>query len=237
MQSLLLLLVAVLTVGSQTAGTEQKPNEEDDYGIHVISSNPTELHGFLERMDGVAPWVKDCVDWSAADVRAGMLALVPGVSRLYIGKPETARGRNSITDVEKIYEVASAGISGSPFEGTVLVMLQAADFESEKPCLEKLRGTAISWASGDNSAFPDVAGKVVVRQVQFSRAARVGSDGKAVATGAMLATLTVSEGVASMVARQLSAHFWGIVASALFTMGVAIGGRLWRQLRKAPAGP
>ena len=58
MQSLLPLLVAVLTAGCQTAGTEQKADEENDYDLHVINPGQAGLREILERMDGVAPWVK-----------------------------------------------------------------------------------------------------------------------------------------------------------------------------------
>ena len=253
-QSLLPLLVLVLTASCQveeepprtlvdkdsaapkedsSAGREQKTGDEEDYGLHFINSGRTGLREYFERMDGVAPWVKDCEEWSADDSRVGMLA--SGASRLFIGRPN-ADG-DGIDAVEKNYEVSSVGIGGSPFEGTVHVMLQAADMRAEKVCLEKLRGTAIRWGrSGGDSSYPDVDGEVVVRDVQFSRAARMESSGEVAATGAFVATLKVSEGAMSMVLREMSAHVWGIVGSALLMVFAAVGGWLTRRLRKAMGG-
>ena len=254
-QSLLPLLVLVLTASCQveeepprtlvdkdlaapkedsSAGREQKTGDEEDYGLHFINSGRTGLREYFERMDGVAPWVKDCEEWSADDSRVGML-LASGASRLFIGRPN-ADG-DGIDAVEKNYEVSSVGIGGSPFEGTVHVMLQAADMRAEKVCLEKLRGTAIRWGrSGGDSSYPDVDGEVVVRDVQFSRAARMESSGEVAATGAFVATLKVSEGAMSMVLREMSAHVWGIVGSALLMVFAAVGGWLTRRLRKAMGG-
>ena len=255
-QSLLPLLVLVLTASCQveeepprtlvdkdsaapkedsSAGREQKTGDEEDYGLHVINPGRPELHEYFERMGGVAPWAKDCEEWSTDDSRVGML--VPGSSRLFIGKPKADGDGLGIDAIEKNYEVSSVGIGGSPFEGAVQVMLQAADMRVEKVCLEKLRGTAIRWGrSGGDSGYPDVDGEAVVRDVQFWRAARMESGGEVAATGAFVATLKVSEGAMSMVLREISAHFWGIVGSALLMVFVAVVGWLTRRLRKAMGG-
>ena len=251
-QLLLPLLVLVLTASCQveeepprtlvdkdsaaprednSVGREQKTGDEEDYGLHIINPGRTGLTEFFGRMDGVAPWVKDCEEWSADDSRVGMLA--PGASRLFIGRPNAG----GIDDVEKNYEVSSVGIGGSPFEGAVYVMLQAAGMRAEKVCLEKLRGAAIRWGrSGGDSSYPDVDGEAVVRDVQFSRAARVESSGEVAATGAFVATLKVSESTMSMVLREMSAHFWGIIGSALLMAFTAIGSWLTRRLRKGMGG-
>ena len=254
-QSLLPLLVLVLTASCQveeepprtlvdkdsaaptedsSAGREQKTGDEEDYGLHVTNPGRPELREYFERMGVVAPWAKDCEEWSTDDSRVGML--VPGASRLFIGRPKADVDGIGIDAIEKNYEVSNVGIGGSPFEGTVQVMLQAADMRAEKVCLEKLRGTAIRWErSGGDSGYPDVDGEVVVRDVKFSRAARM-SGGEVAATGAFVATLKVSEGAMSMVLREMSAHVWGIVGSALLMVFVAVGGWLKRRLRKAMGG-
>ena len=251
-QSLLPLLVLVLTASCQveeepprtlvdkdsaapkedsSAGREQKTGDEEDYGLHVTNPGSPELREYFERVGGI--WAKDCEEWSTDDSRVGMLA--PGLSRLFIGRPK-ADG-DGIDAIEKNYEVSSVVIGGSPFEGAVRVMLQAADMRVEKVCLEKLRGTAIRWElSGGDSGYPDVDGEVVVRDVKFSRAARMESGGEVAATGAFVATLKVSEGAMSMVLREISAHFWGIVGSALLMVFVAVVGWLTRRLRKAMGG-
>ncbi len=251
-QSLLPLLVLVLTASCQveeepprtlvdkdsaaptedsSAGREQKADDEEDYDLHVINTDRTELREHFEQMDGVAPWVKDCEEWSVDDSRVGLL--FPGASQLFIGRPNA----DGIGDVEKNYEVSSVGIGGSPFEGAVYVMIQASDMRAEKVCLEKLRGTAIRWRrSGGDPSYPDVDGEVVVRDVQFSRAARMESGGEVAATGAFVATLKVSEGAMSRVLREMSAHLWGIVGSALLMVFTAVGGWLTRRLRKAMGG-
>ena len=89
----------------------QRPGDEEDYGLHFINSGRTGLREYFERMDGVAPWVKDCEEWSADDSRVGML-LASGASQLFIGRPN-ADG-DGIDAVEKNYEVSSVGIGGSP---------------------------------------------------------------------------------------------------------------------------
>ena len=254
-RSLLLLLVLVVTSSwgveeepprtmvdgdsatpkvSSSAGREQRTGPDEVYGEHIINPDRAGLREYFKRMDGVAPWVKDCDEWSSNDSRIGML--LPGaVSRLFIGKPK-ANG-DGIDDVEKNYEVSSIGIGGSPFEGTVHVLIQAPEMRAEKACLEKLRGTAIRWGrSVGDSGYPDVAGEAVVRNVQFSRAVRMDSSGEVSATDAFVATLTVSEGVMSMVFREMSAHVWGLVGSALLMVLVAVGGWVVRRLRKAMEG-
>ena len=131
-QSLLPLLVLVLTASCQveeepprtlvdkdsaapkedsSAGREQKTGGEEDYGLHFLDPGRTRLREYFERMDGVAPWVKDCEEWSADDYRVGML-LASGASQLFIGRPN-ADG-DGIDAVEKNYEVSSVGIGGSP---------------------------------------------------------------------------------------------------------------------------
>ena len=111
-----------------SAGREQKTGSEEDYAQHVINPDRTRLHEFFGRMTGVAPWVKDCEEWSTDDSRVGMLT--QGAHRLFIGKPN-ADG-DGVDDLEKNYEVLSVGIGGSPFEGAVYVMLQVADMRTEK---------------------------------------------------------------------------------------------------------
>ena len=242
-QSLLPLLVLVLIASCQveeepprtlvdkdsaapkedsSAGREQKTGGEEDYGLHFINPGRTRLREYFERMDGVAPWVKDCEEWSADDSRVGMLAW--DASRLFIGRPN-ADGGGGIDAAEKNYEVSSVEIGGSLFEGAVHVMLQAADMRAEKVCLEKLRGAAIRWErAGGDSSYPDVDGEAVVRDVQFWRAARMESGGEVAAAGAFVATLKVSESAMSMVLREMSAHVWGIVGSALLMVFVVVGG-------------
>ena len=253
-QSILPLLVLVLTASCRVDGEpsrtlvdkdsaapkgdisvvrEQKTGDEEDYGLHVINPSRTGVREHFERMEGVAPWLKDCEEWSADDSRVGML--VPGVSRLFIGRPNV--DGEGIDNVEKNYEVSSVGIGGSPFKGTVHVMLQAADMRAEKVCLEKLRGTSIRWGwSGGDSTYPDVDGEVVVRDVQFSRAARMESSGEVAATGAFVATLKVSEGAMSMVFREMSAHVWGMVGSVLLMVFAAVVRWPMRRLRTAMGG-
>ena len=119
-QSLLPLLVLVLIASCQveeepprtlvdkdsaapkedsSAGREQKTGGEEDYGLHFINPGRTRLREYFERMDGVAPWVKDCEEWSADDSRVGMLAW--DASRLFIGRPNADGG----------------GVSGGPGRG------------------------------------------------------------------------------------------------------------------------
>ena len=249
-QSLPPLLVLVLTVGCQiveepprkladkdsaapkednSSGREQKTITEEDYAQHVINPDRTRLHEFFGKMTGVAPWVKDCEEWSADDSRVGMLP--PGAHRLFVGKPNAAG--DGVEDLEKNYKLLSVGIGGSPIEGAVHVMLQAAEMRTEKVCLEKLRGTGILWwRSGEDFRHPDVDVEVVVRDVQFSRAVRMESGGEIAATGAFVATLKVSEGAMSRVLRELSAHGWGIAGSALLGILTAVLAWLWKRLRK-----
>ena len=178
-QSLLPLLVLVLTASCQVEEEPPRtlvdkdsaaPKEDSSAGslarakdrrrrrlrsARLINPGRTRLREYFERMDGVAPWVKDCEEWSADDSRVGMLA--PGATaRLFIGRPKADASRQFDVDaVEKNYEVSSVGIGGNPFEGAVHVRLQAADMRAEKVCLEKLRGTAIRWgrSGGDSSYF------------------------------------------------------------------------------------
>ena len=210
-------------------GSEQEVADDAGYGLHVINADPARLR---KLMDGVAPWRKDCEEWSADDSRVGML--VPSFLRLFVGRPKA--GGDGIDHIEKTYEVSSVSISGSPFEGTVHVMLQGVDMPTEKVCLERLRGTTIGWGQPGNSGYPDMAGKAVVRDVQFSRAARLESSGEVTATGAFVAILTVSESTMSMVFREIGAHFWGIVASLLLTVLMALATGLVRRVWKSKAG-
>lgn len=223
-----------VTDRGSTAGRQQKTGDKEDHDLHVINPSRTDLREYLERTVVFASAVENCAEWSADDSRIGML--VPGASRLFIGRPNPDADGIGVKAIEKDYEVSSVAIGGSPFEGNVQVMLEAGEVRVERMCLEKLRGAAIRWdrSIGDPS-YPDIAGEVIVRDVKFSRAARL-ERGEVVATGAFVATLKVSEGAVAMVLREMRAHFWGIFGSFLLMVCATVGRRLMPSLRRAMGG-
>ena len=159
-----------------------------------------------------------------------MLVAVSGASRLFIGKPK----RGGVDDMERNYEVSSASIGGSPREGNVVVRLPAGEMGKEKSCLLKMAGVRIQWAApGGDAGHPDFEGQVLVKDVRFSRAARVDPGGQVAPTGDFVATLEVSETWTGMVVREMKAHSWGIAGSALLMAATGLAGWLIRRTRKA----
>ena len=116
-------------------------------------------------------------------------------------------------------------------------MLREADAEAERRCVGRLRGIVVRWLNraGDPNNV-DGAGKMVVREVKFARAAVVGPAGDTVETGDTVVKLALAEGWTSMVYREMKAHRWGIVggvvAGGLLAILMRIGGGILRRAGK-----
>ena len=116
-------------------------------------------------------------------------------------------------------------------------MLREADADAERRCVGRLRGIVVQWLN--RAGDPDVgqnAGKMVVREVRFAKAAVVGPAGDPVETGDTIVTLSLAEGWISMVYREMKTQRWGIaggiVAGVLLTVLTSIGGGMLRRIRK-----
>ena len=206
---------------------------EEDYGLHVIDAGLAESRELLRQLSqGI--WAGDCEDWSASERRIGTLFPMAAGSRLFVGRPNP--GDDGIS-VEKNFSIASSTIRGSPLRGEVVLRIPAAEMQTDKPCLEKLRGMPIRWdMSNRDAGYEEDSGEVVVRNVRFFHAVRLEVDGSTGSTGDFVARLTVSEGWTTMVFREFKAHFWGIAGSALLMAMTGLMGWVVRRARKVHGG-
>ena len=107
-----------------------------------------------------------------------MLVPLPGAAWLLVGEHGGFRQGTSewsIRNLQRKYPVIKFTRSGSPLVGKIVFTLREADAEAERRCFGRLRGIAVRWLN--RAGDPDVvehAGKMVVREVRFQRAAVIG---------------------------------------------------------------
>lgn len=200
----------------------------EEYPGHIVNPGRAELHAYLAQMK-LSPSVRGCEEWSSDAARHGMVLAVPGASRLFVGKPQPGGG---VDEMERNYEVTSASIGGSPVQGQVMVRLEPAELQREQGCLEQLKGMSVEWGSpGLDGSQPAHVGDLLVDDVRFLRAERLDRFGRVVPTGDFLVALDVSEPWLSMVVRELRAHVWGILGSALLMAAAGTAGWVVRNRR------
>ena len=207
--------------------------------LFVLDATPEDLHGVMASVR--APRTgSGCAHWADPDSRAGILIPLPGAAWLLVGeRGDEGRGTSewSIGNAQRKYPVIRFTQSGSPVVGEIVLMLREADAEAERRCVGSLRGIVVQWLNraGDPNNV-DGAGKMVVREVKFARAAVVGPAGDPVATGDTVVKLALAEGWTSMVYREMKEQRWGIaggvVAGVLLTILTRIGGGILRRVGK-----
>ena len=228
---------------TDSTGNSVKITEvEQSESLHVLDATLTDLHGIIENLR--APRTgSGCAHWADPDSRAGMLVPLPGAAWLLVGEHGGARQGTrewSIRNLQRKYPVIRFTRSGSPLVGEIVFTLREADAEAERRCVGRLRGIAVRWLN--RAGDPDVvenAGKMVVREVRFQRAAAIGPDGDPVPTGDTVVKLSLSEGWLSMVYREMRAQLWGIVGGmvagvllTILTVLTSFGGGMLRRVRK-----
>ena len=207
--------------------------------LFVLDAMPADLHGVIEAVR--APRTgSGCDHWADPDSRAGMLVPLLGAAWLLVGeRGGVRRGTSewSIENLQRKYPVIRFTQSGSPVAGEIVFTLREAVAEAERRCARRLRGVVVQWLN--RAAGPDIvegAGKMVVREVKFARAAVIGPAGDPVATGDTVVKLSLVEGWTSMVYRKMKAQLWGIVGgmggSLLLTIFTVIVVRGVRRVRK-----
>ena len=136
-------------------------------------------------------------------------------------------------NIHRKYPVISFTESSSPGVGEILLMLREANAEAERHCVGRLRGIVVRWLkrAGDPNNV-DGAGKMVVREVKFARAAKVGPAGDPVDTGDTIVKLALAEGWTSMVYREMKAQRWGIAGGVVAGVLLTIIGGILRRVRR-----
>ena len=181
-----------------------------------------------------------CESWSDHDRRVAVFHPVEGAAVLIVGGSYGGeRGGNNVgvKDIERHFFAESFGRGGAPLEGQLTIRIQPERWPDEQRCLEKLRGVRTKWTHIEmGSIDAERTVEMKVTDVQFARAAKVGSNGETIPTGEAMATVTMSESWMSMAFREMRAQRWGIAGgiagSACLMMLIWGGGRIWRHLRR-----
>ena len=215
---------------------------EQTESLYVLDATPTDLHGIIETLR--APRTgSGCAKWADPDSLAGMLVPFPGAAWLLVGDRGNVSGgtsEESIGNLQRKYRLIRYRRSGSPLSGEIVFMVPEADADVERRCVERLRGVAVQWfnRAGDQDNVAN-AGKMVVQEVRFARAAVIGPAGETVETGDTVVKLSLTEGWISMAWREMKAQGWGIaggmVAGVLLTILTSltrIGGEMLSRIRK-----
>ena len=212
---------------------------ERSESLHVLDATPTDLRGIIETLR--APRTgSGCANWADPDSLAGILVPLPGAAWLLVGDSgDASRGTSewSIGDLQRKYRVIRYSRSSSPLAGEIVFMVREADAEAERRCVRRLRGVAVQWLhrAGDPGIVPN-AGKMVVREVRFARAAVIGPAGEPVATGDTVVKLSLAEGWIWMAWREMKAQRWGIAVGVVVGVLLTILTILTRTLTRIGAG-
>lgn len=169
-----------------------------------------------------ATWENSCDDWSHCDRRVARLLTTTSPPVLIVGQRRIDPGGDPGITSEKIYGVYDVSRTGVPLKGIVSVKVPPGDFRNQRGCLEKLKGVPFQWVDFD-PVSQELGGaiRMVVEDVRFfPLGKRRGAGIRAVPTGEMLATVTVSETWFSLISRRPldSATLLGVVLTLIGTV-------------------
>ena len=209
--------------------------------VYVLDATLGDFRGLVAGVRAPAMG-SGCDLWADHRSLAGLLVPVPGAVRLFVGdQGDTAAGSGgfSVGNVQRSYPVTEFCNSGSPGSGEIVITLPKVVADTERGCLERLRGARVRWLNWPGEVSDSVAADLVVRDVRFARAALVDPAGEAVDTGDTVAKLSLAEPWKSMVYRELKAQVWGIlggmVGGLVLTILTAMAVRMWGRLRRKRA--
>ena len=206
---------------------------ERDEPVHVLGVTLNDVRRLLEGRRA-PPMGTGCEHWPDAGSLGGILIPVPRAPRLFVGERRDAeQGMNGFSiRTQRNYAVTSFRRSGSPLVGEIVITLPKAVAQAERVCVRRLAGMSVNWLNWPDEVSKPVAAEMVVRDVQWARAALVGSDGDSVETGDTVAKLSVKEGWLSMAYRKLKAQFWGVVAGTIGTVVLSIATAILVRMRR-----
>ena len=218
--------------------TENRTVDPSEHGFHFGTPSRREFRQFLQRY---SPYIvaKKCENWPRCDSRVGMLLPIPGSAVLLVGEsynPERGGNETGVQKLKRIYHVESFSKAGDPLEGQISIKLQRDLMQAERACLENLRDMPIAWAGNlEGSLGKEETVELQVREVEFSRVARLGSGGQAEPTGEILAAIKLKEKWIDMAYRKLKEQVWGIgggiAGSAVLMVTTSLVGRVRRHRR------
>lgn len=240
--------IAVCLVGnaaiSQTNGTEsnvETGKEGAQTGLHVANPNVSEFRKWLRfRSPRELGLANNCQSVMPEDLQAGLLLAMPRAAILFLGRnygDEDRKGNTNIESVSRIYEVQRFHKSGSPFEGSLIIVMKQDVAENERVCLEAVTNSEVRWVTvrdveSDSEEIVDMR----VSDVKFSRAGKIMDSGATIPTGETVVTITLTEGWWSMAYRKAKEQVWGailgMIGSVLLMVIGFVARHMMRSMRK-----
>ena len=228
---------------SQTSGTESSETGEKaaQTGLHVANPNTSQFRRWLRTRSPRELGLSISCESIAPDaLQAGLLLAMPQIGVLILGRnygAEDKKGNTKIENLTRIYEVQRFHKSGSPYEGSLIVVLKQDIAENERICLEALTNSEIRWVTvRDAESESEETVDMKVKDVKFSRAGKIEDSGATIPTGETVATITLTEGWWSMAYRKSTEQVWGailgIIGSVLLMAIGFVGRRVMQNLRK-----
>ena len=235
---LALCLLSLADESSRAAETDADDGiEHSQTGhVYVLDVTPTHLQAMIGGLS--APHIgSGCSHWPDAESLVAMLVPIPGGTWLFMTDSrgrggESSKGLGGL--LLRKYPVINYRQSGSPASGEIVFLVRQSAVEAELPCIERFRQVVVQWFNMAGVANPGAnAGKLVVRDVSFSKAAVTASNGEAVKTGDTVVKLLLTETLISMVYREMIEQSWGIAGgmiSGILIMALAMFTRLGRRI-------
>ncbi len=236
-------IIAVVFLGEWATATQTEMTEnhvdiaenEDQVDLYIPEINIDEYRRLLRfRSPRELGFAKKCENLTHKDIRVGLFLAVPGAGALFLGREygeESGENKTTILMIARIYNVQKFSKGGSPFEGSLTIVLQRRQASEERTCLEALRNASIKWATvRDIESDSEDTVDMTVEDVRFTMAGRVTDSGATVRTGETVVTITLSESWWSMVYRKSNEQIWGAVLGMIGTGCLMVIGYLVRRL-------
>lgn len=232
----LMLFVAISLCGVESTKSvsevvEPRRLSNDNREILDVETE-AELRSILREV-GQKLTPNDCNDWKEDDPRVAAVMNLRVVSQLWIGSEYSQSEGLGIDGLQRTYEIRRLTIGGSPLRGSIEIRLPSNEIDDERACFSKLKDVQIRGSNDEgDGVYEGDLWTMRVSEIKFGVLVKSqGLSGERVETGETQVTLTMSEGLLTMVLRKSAEHLWALPGSLGLLILWAFGGRVIRKIQ------
>ena len=207
--SLCLVTSAATAAEAREHGT---PTNEDKEITDIQTDE--ELRLYLNEVRQLIP-PSDCSEWNQDDARVVAVFEFRTNKELWIGKEYDDSDGLGVNGLQRTYEIEDISKGGSPIRGSIKIRLPTTEMDTERVCFTTLQGIHVRGAKNDGEGvYRSDLWNMTIDEVNFGILVEPqGIMKEKTPTGETQVTLTISEGLVTMVLRKSVEHLWALPGS------------------------
>ena len=230
--SLCLVTSAATAAEAREHGT---PTNEDKEITDIQTDE--ELRLYLNEVRQLIP-PSDCSEWNQDDARVVAVFEFRTNKELWIGKEYDDSDGLGVNGLQRTYEIEDISKGGSPIRGSIKIRLPTTEMDTERVCFTTLQGIHVRGAKNDGEGvYRSDLWNMTIDEVNFGILVEPqGIMKEKTPTGETQVTLTISEGLVTMVLRKSVEHLWALPGSFVLMALSAMGSHILARKRATRSG-